>query len=398
MQFTSMDDGYRWKFGRGSQTMTLNMRAWSFACKAAIEAFEASVISLSCGRFDGFFLAFCGHQIEDRKVQAAPYRQSCNQSWMQQIMEDLYQEIYKSLKDGKGSLNSSKADMWFQQEQCALSSLAQIFCLAVGVPFRGWQLASVYWDCSQTQKRNVWVLKDGRVIVSHPQAKQRNKVTAPTLVSFPQTMSSILSFYLFIIRPIACKILSDLQLDSSLHATTVWVHSITCKRKKIQVPSPWTGAHVSQVLKDFTKTKMGWAMSPLSGRQATQAVFRDMFPQLFSSPGGKSSFAELDQYGHQCGFPSWKDLPVEKGVRLLAVSQIWQALLNIDPVNPVWRSMLENSLMFSWEETKNLEKASLCAHHQIGLFPARHKPRELLDDVRRPSTVSTRSLNELPSP
>jgi hypothetical protein len=276
--------------------------------------------------------------------------------------------------------------------------LAQIFCLAVGVPFRGWQLASVYWDSSQTQKRNVWVLKDGSVIVSHPQAKQRNKVTAPTLVSFPQAISSLLSFYLFIIRPIACKILSDLQLDSSLHLTTVWVHSIAPKRKKIQVPSPWTGTHVSEVLQSFTKTKMGWAMSPLSGRQATQAVFRDMFPQLFSSPGGKSSFTELDQYGHQCGFPSWKDLPVEKGVRLLAVSQIWQALLNINPVNPAWRSMLENSLMFSWEETKNLEKASFCAHHQIGLFPARHKPRELLDDVRLPYTVTTRSLDELPSP
>lgn len=398
MQFTSMQDGYRWKFGRGSQSTTLDMRVWSVACKAAIEAFQASVISLSCGSFDGLFSVFCGHRIEDEKVKAAPHRQSCNQSWMQPITDDLALEIYKSLKDNKGHLNSSKAVMWFQQEQFALSSLAQIFCLAVGVPFRGWQLASVYWDCSQTQKRNVWVLKDGRVIVSHPQAKQRNKVTAPTLVSFPQTMSSLLSFYLFVIRPIACKILSDLQLDSSLHSTTVWVHSIAPKKKKIQVPSPWTGVHVSQVLQNFTKTKMGWAMSPLSGRQATQAVFRDMFPQLFSSPGGKSSFKELDQYGHQCGFPSWKDLSVEKGVRLLAVSQIWQALLNIDPVNPVWRSMVENSLMFSSEETKNLEKASFCAHRQIGLFPERHKPGELLDDVSRPCTVTTGSFDGLPSP
>jgi hypothetical protein len=99
-------------------------------------------------------------------------------------------------------------------------------------------------------------------------------------------------------------------------------------------------------------------MSPLIIRQAAQAVFRDKIPQLFYE---ESNFTGLDQHGHQCGFPLWPDpsLPVERSVRLLAVGQIWQALLGIAIINTIWMPMIQGSNAFYLQKEENLAIAIL---------------------------------------
>lgn len=99
---------------------------------------------------------------------------------------------------------------------------------------------------------------------------------------------------------------------------------------------------------------------PLLAHQVSQAIFRNKFPQLFSD--APTMLNELHLYGNCCGFPSWPDLPTEAAVKLLAVSQIWQAMLEVEPVSSIWMPLVEGSHIFPSERKENWEAAFLTAY------------------------------------
>jgi hypothetical protein len=373
MEFNSLGTGYTWKFGRrGLLDKTLDMRAWSAACATAIISFQEAVISLTsnnCHLMD----AFNAHKIDDSKTRPAPHRQPKNKAWMDPIRKDLFKKIWGTVQDIDKQIICSKAESWLRNEQRALEALAFVFWLACGVSFRGWQINSIFFDCSKSQNRNVWVLSDGTFIISHPRAKQYKgqKIgLAPTLLAFPRKLSPYLGFYLFIIRPIACNLLEVLDCDISLHSTVLWVSS-TPKGRKNQSAFPWNGRHLSQILQRFTAKEMGLALVPMLVRQASQAVFRDTFPQLFLNiVKNSAAFTELDQYGQRSNFPpDWKDISPERSARLVAVSQIWQALLEIEPVNQVWLPLLQGSRIFLSQNKEYFESTFYTAYRYTRCLP-----------------------------
>lgn len=99
---------------------------------------------------------------------------------------------------------------------------------------------------------------------------------------------------------------------------------------------------------------------PLLARQVSQAIFCDKFPQLFSD--ALTMLNELHLHGNFCGFSSWPDLPTEAAVKLLAVSQIWQAMLEVEPVSSIWMPLVEGSHIFPSERKDNWEAAFLTAY------------------------------------
>lgn len=368
MEFSSLGDGHRLVFCRpGNEPQEISLRKWSSACISAISSFVDSVNGLV---FNSKILDHFRPQdmTDEKNLNAAPHRQAQNQVLINPYQEHLEKEIFATLSTGSQQVDPVKAETWLAAEQATLTMLADILCLAGGISFRGWQLSSIRYDSSDSQARNIWII-DKTIVVSHPKAKQRNLEYAPTLLAFPRSMTTHLIIYLYHIRPIACSILKVLKRENAVHSTFLWVNSMPTKGSDL--PSLWDGARVSACLQEFTDENMTTPLSPLLVRQVSQAVMRDKFPQLFSTIMSKN--VSLAEYGRLCEFPPWQDLKPDRAVFLLAVSQIWQAMLGLSPVMQVWLPLVESSHIFPSEWSDNYEMAFLSAKQLLagleeGLF------------------------------
>ena len=361
MQFNSSGDGHSWSFGRlGVPPKQIDMRAWAAACKAADTNFREAVLSLA---IDADFIGNSTsrtHEIKDEGIRLAPHRQVQNLRWMAPIQSQLRKLVFDQISViAEAEIDLHQANCWLKQEQIALESLANIFVLSTGVSFRGWQLSSVRFDCSESMDRNVWIV-DNTFIATHPKAKQRDREFAPTLVAFPKKLFPYIAVYLYFIRPVACEVLKALNRDFSYHSSVLWAHSIPLEGRLL---TAWSGHDVALCTGKLTKKITGLAITPLLARQVSQAIFRDKFPQLFSDV--PTVLNELYLYGNHCGFPSWPDLPTEAAVKLLAVSQIWQAMLEVEPVSSIWVPLVEGSCIFPSERKENWEAAFLTAYRLL---------------------------------
>ncbi|KAF8875385.1 hypothetical protein BD779DRAFT_1450168 [Infundibulicybe gibba] len=371
MQFSSSGNGYTWQLARrGHVTQEVDMRAWALACESAMARFKDRIESLLISHSVDEFSS--GIQIKDAKIRDSPHRQAQN-VWVLEAQEQLFKTAITIDSGGKQDRHEYLKS-WLETEQVALGHLACIACLGGGIPFRGWQLLSIRYDCSGAHDRNVWIIDDV-IVLSHPRAKQRTTNFAPTLLAFPEQLSTPLAIYLYLVRPVACRILQFLGLDASLHATLVWVNST------IEGPHsalPWTSERISSCLQKFTKETMMLAVSPPVSRQVCQAVIRDKFPQLFSYTTIPS---RLKEYAYQCEFPPWNDLDPETAVQIFAVSQIWQAMLGLGPTKHAWAQIVEGSHIFPMEATENWEIAFLRAAKLIQDIPL--NTRDLIGSTTR---------------
>jgi hypothetical protein len=363
MQFDTSGDGHSWSFGRlGVPLKQMDMRTWAAACKAADTNFQDAILSLA---IDSDFIQNSMktmHDIKDEGIRLSPHRQVQNLGWMAPIQRQLRKLVFDQISGINAEIDIQQADYWLENEQTALESLATIFVLSTGVSFRGWQLSSVRFDFLESMNRNVWIV-DNTFIVTHPKAKQCNREYAPTLVAFPKKLFSHIAVYLYIIRPVACEVLKALNRDVSCHSSLLWAHSIPSEGHLSHPLTGWSGRDVALCTGKLTKKIMGFAITPLLARQISQAIFRDKFPQLFSDV--PTVLNELFAYGNHCGFPSWPDLPTEAAVQLLAVSQIWQAMLELEPVSSRWMPLVDGSYIFLSERKENWEAAFLTAYRLL---------------------------------
>lgn len=367
MLFISLNDGYQWSFGRDEKLkQVLNLRKWSDASRDTIISFTEKISDLA-HNFTDVMATFFEHDIVDEKGFTSPQQTN---KWMATMIDSTMLKIKAALANSTGQqLDVRKFVDWMDKEQSALKDLAIIFCLACGISFRSWQLASICYNSSEKEKRNTYVLKDGTVICSHPLAKQRNKDRESTFLAFPIALSRHISFHLFIMKPAVCKLLSEIDstgIQVGSYSTHIWVHSPFSESEEKPPGSQWNGRYVSDITMSFTKKAVGIEITPLLARQITHAVFRDTLPQLFLKPS--ISLSQLDLYGHGCGFPNWNDIKVEECVRILSISKIWQALIEIDSFTPeaFWMPLVEGSLYFGKERHENLEEAVICARRIFG--------------------------------
>ncbi|EDR05385.1 uncharacterized protein LACBIDRAFT_303348 [Laccaria bicolor S238N-H82] len=351
LHFSSLGDGFTWDFQRHQQEpRSVDMRKWALACRLAMDGFQASVKWLSLESKEIHSI-----KIEDNKLRDAPHRQTSNLERTTVAQRDIFSRILANATD-KGGDVGQHLKSWLAEEQKAIEFLAIILCLAGGVSFRGWQLSPILFDCSGDRDRNLWIV-DGYVLVSHPKAKQRTQKQAPTFLAFPSAISSDIACYIAIIRPTACMVLKHLEIDDPHHSVVLWSDPIP-PVPKISRRCPiisWSGQDISHRLQKFTMREIGTPISPMLARQISQAVIRDKFPRLFDDHVLSSPLIE---YAHRCRFPHWQDMGPEVAVQILAVSQMWQALLNLESsTNQPWLSVVENCRIFPSEMVKNWEAA-----------------------------------------
>ncbi|EDR13487.1 uncharacterized protein LACBIDRAFT_322458 [Laccaria bicolor S238N-H82] len=353
-------DGHLWSFGRlGAPLKQIDMHTWAAACKEADTNFRDTVLSLAIS--DADFIensTRLTHEIKDVGIRLAPHQQVQNLRWMGPIQSQLRKLVFDhiSVIDGEIQVDLHQANCWLEQEQMALDSLANILVLSTGVSFCGWQLSSVRFDCSELMDRNVWIV-DNTFIATHPKAKQCNREFVPTPVAFPKKLFSYIAVYLYFIRPVACNVLKALNRDFSYHSSILWAHSIPLEGHVLRA---WSGRDVALCTGRLMKKLTGLRITPLLACQVSQAIFHDKFPQLFSDV--PTVLNELYLYGNRCRFPSWLDLLTEAAVKLLTVSQIWQAMLEVEPVSSIWMPLVEGCCILPSERKENWEAAFLTAN------------------------------------
>lgn len=325
-----------------------------------MDGFQASVKWLALQSKE-----ICSFKIDDNKVRDAPHRQTVNFERTKAAQSGLFAKILEDAAVNGGDV-SEYLRLWLAEEQKAIEFLVVILCLACGVSFRGWQFSSIRLDCSGPHDRNLWIV-DGHVLVSHPDAKQRKLKHAPTFLAFPLSISSDVTYYTAVIRPTACMVLKHLEIDDACHSVLLLSNPIppVPKSSRRSPIIPWSGQDISFRLQKFTANEMDTPVSPMLARQISEAVIRDKFPRLFDQ---QMLSAPLIEYAHRCGFPHWQDLGPEVAVQILAVVQIWQAMLNLDALinNPPWLSMVESCLVFPYEVVENWEVAFINATRALG--------------------------------
>jgi hypothetical protein len=344
---TSCDDGFMWKLYSSQirhNGSIVNMRKWSQASQDAINTFTNLLKVLAPD--DDIFQEFCHSNLVDVKAREAPHRQPGNQ-WLQHLQE----RLLSCLADTQPNEDKEDtAEAWLLSEQDTLKSLLPILCLAGGVSFRAWQYSAIQFDSSENTERNIWILTDGTVIVARPKSKQRHRAHAPTFLAFPHKIYPELQFYLYVIRPVACRILEQFQQDSSQHRVFLWVHFSSPYMKKHKVPQVWTSNEASKLVQTYTKESVGLILSPMLVRQCEQAVFREKLPQFFSKMEHSNSDEKMLECSHYFGFPThWADMSLVDCARLLAVSQIWQAILSIEPIHQYWSPLVDGFSIFTMD-------------------------------------------------
>jgi hypothetical protein len=294
---------------------------------------------------------------------------------MDPIRDDIYAKLLDPTERTHRLFNGTRfnpksLEQWLALDQTILRLLLVVFSLTAGVCIRGFQFKSFHFDTSDTQNRNVWLLATGVFILANPTAKQLRAKLAPTLFSLPLSMTKHLAFYFYIIRPIIIRLLPEISREPhGPYSYNIWAY-ITPRHRQ-QCTLEWTGSDVNQALKSILKEQLGAVLHVRMVRQINQAVFRSKYPGMFqsfletSSLEAGSRIQQLKRYGRRCNFPNLSTMDSYQAVKLLAVSEIWQAGLGVGPLNDAWQPFAAGSHLFPTET--NCKIAFLHARHAIGI-------------------------------
>jgi hypothetical protein len=349
-------EGYPTSSGIAQQTMRDFMAAVN------------NILPIGCTADD-----FAAGNIVDYDVPQAAHQQSQNAVWIDPIRDAVYTKLLDPtetkhrLFDGT-HFNAKAVEKWLVLDETILRLLLVVFILTSGVCVRGFQFKSFRFQKSDTHNRNVWLLRTGIFVFANPNAKQRHIKLAPTLHSFPSSITKQLAFYIYIIRPSVIRLLSEMGKEPPEPYTyTIWAY-IT-PRHRSHTKLEWKGSDVNQALKSTISARLGTILHVRLARQINQAIFRNKYPAMFQSLTERSPLESsngiepLKQYGLHCKFPNLTTMDAYQAVKLLAVSEIWQAGLAVGPLNDAWQLLAAGSHLFPTET--HLKIAFLHARHMI---------------------------------
>lgn len=316
---------------------------------------------------DGYSIRDQFPVLQDTHVKEAPHQQIENMKDVSQLQKEVYDDLRSRSGDNYLFGNTDELEQamntYLEQDQYILTRIAAIFSLSSGPCPRAWQLGGLQFGSSDENDRNLWILKDGRLILGNFPSKQRHRKIANVFFPFPHDASKYLAAYFYILRPVLLKILTDdLQADvTPTYSNVIWAFPIP--NEKSADPLQWKGPEISTAVRDCTKK----SLAPLLIRQVSHAVLRDKFPQLFqtcfSKDKAETISEELHLYGSKVGFPPQLNLQSDEAVKLLAVAEIWQATFGLGQFKKAWQSMVSDAHVFP--TTKHTQFAEGCVKIEV---------------------------------
>ncbi len=200
--------------------------------------------------------------------------------------------------ENKGDQSTAAIQKWYLYEQEILNCLAAVLHLTIGPCFCSFQCAILHYSSSPGHsRRNLYMvtsMAQKRIILANPHAKQANKTTAETLMTFPNFITLQVAFYFTIIRPAEIALMSrsgsipkavSKLLDA--YSTFIWAWQMVHSHENFK--THWEGHDFDRGLQTLTFPTLKFSLTGHIACQVAHAVFWNQFPLLFQ---GLSEFKE----------------------------------------------------------------------------------------------------------
>ncbi|KAF8665016.1 hypothetical protein AX14_006689 [Amanita brunnescens Koide BX004] len=293
--------------------------------------------------------------IKDDLSSDPPHLQPENSTWMNNNAQKFKHHMLSPIEGrhhliSQGKLQQDFLETYLQQDQEIRGLIAALVATTTSVSLRPAQYKSININSGMKQQRNIWLI-DGRFLLGKPAAKQRSMDFADTLYWLPRKITHILSIFFFFQQPFIDDILGVENQQYAIHLWPLWP-------SKSNTTVLWSGIHINKAVRKYTKKILSIALDCQTIRQIAEGFLRQKFPPLFEAFNTSSDFLGkhtyhidhvLQQYAQHCGLERLVEplqIKKDKIAALLMVSDIWQALIKIEPQNEIWLPIATDTFIF----------------------------------------------------
>jgi hypothetical protein len=266
-----------------SLPQTITLRRWAKAAQNSIVEFQDSVEQLLPDSICASMYMFPLEKISDNLLSSdAPHKQAVNAiplgTWTAAVREALFKtgESRHGISNSLG-ISSLAARKWFNKEQTSvLPSLAKVLAFSCGIGLQEFKYGQICFSPKGHSSRNVWMLKNGVIVINDPVKSLGCKSTRTRLFALPREVTKHLALYLYVIRPIAVELLAHLGQDVPYYSSNIWAHIQRPRPREGANPWIWSGSRVSGLIQLASNQWLGVVLTP--------TLIQRIESQLFLSP------------------------------------------------------------------------------------------------------------------
>ncbi|EDR05382.1 uncharacterized protein LACBIDRAFT_303342 [Laccaria bicolor S238N-H82] len=335
---------------------TISIRDWSATSASAMVEFQNSVERLLP---DGVDISnFPLEVISDDLISLAPvHKQSVNEGALQPWTD----RVYSAFMDPSESrhrlfsghwLTATALDQWLKLEQTeVLTSLAKVFSLCCGIGIPEFKFGYIIFDPPPGCNRNIWLLKNGLFAFNDPTKSYGRSDTMTRFFAIPRGVTRHLAVFLYVLRPFGIRLLKLQQRHVPYYSSNIWALVQRSRYLNGQNDWLWSGRRIAMQIKVITNKFFGVTLTPTLIREIVFRLTSQYLPCLLNgqhySPVDQqaqhSMHTSLCHYGWVSHFPPIEQLRLNHPARQLAVSEIWQAILRLGPMNDGWSGAVTTS-------------------------------------------------------
>ncbi|KAF8346247.1 hypothetical protein F5887DRAFT_1073895 [Amanita rubescens] len=342
----SRDDGIHWH--------TVNFGQWPELVHFIMDSLEEKItMQLPSGLAPSDLLT---SSIEDDLSSNPPHLQPANSTWMNSNAQEFKNRMLSPTEGrhhliSQGKLQQDFLETYLQHDQEIRGLVAALVATTTSVCLRPAQYKSININSGTKQQRNIWLI-DGRFLLGKPAAKQRSIDFADTLYWLPRKITHMLSIFFFFQQPFIDDILGVDNGQYAIHLWPLWP-------SKSNTVVLWSGVHINQAVRKYTKKILNIALDCQTIRQIAEGFLHQKFPHLFEAFNTSGDFLGnrdtyhidhvLQRYAQHCGLGRLVEplkIKKDKIAALLMVSDIWQALIKIEPQNEIWLPIATDTFIF----------------------------------------------------
>lgn len=343
----SRDDGIHW--------YTVDFGRWPELVHFIIDSLEEKISMQLPGCLTPSDLLPATSSIKDDLSSNSPHLQPENSPWMNNKAQEFKHRMLSPTEGrhhliSQGKLQQDFLATYLQQDQEIRGLIAALVATTTSVCLRPAQYKSININSGTKQQRNIWLI-DGRFLLGKPAAKQRSVDFADTLYWLPRKITHKLSILFFFIQPFIDDILGVENRQYAVHLWPLWT-------SKSDTAVLWSGTLINRAVRKYTKKILNVALDCQTIRQIAEGFLRQKFPSLFEAFNTSGDFLGnntyhidhvLQPYAQHYGLRRLVE-PLEikrdKIAALLMVSDIWQALIKVEPQNEIWLPIATDTFIF----------------------------------------------------
>jgi hypothetical protein len=333
-------------------------------------------------------------RITDDFSSSALHRQPQNVDLLQPLIPGYWNKVLAGVSGGQPLFDQCgvvriEVDRWLEVYDKCYPSAASAMILNSG----GLDAISFKHYCYDGPRRNIFLLKNGSLSFTNPLSSHRHTSSHLDLVVMPSEMTRLLLVLIVILLPIAHKLRTLKGQLLPFHSTHLWV----LPRRHTSGNMKWhfTSNDANKDLQVLTQHIFGVALNGQLIRKMVHQVLSSELPLLFSndmhlrSPvddlAQHSFITGIHNYGVLMSFPPLPMLIGDKPVRNVVCCEIWQALIDVGPVNESWRAMVSGTVFFP---VPTFREDALCAARRLVLmFYKIHNTDRAIDRVNLVQSV-----------